>query len=483
MMALRLSLLLLAPLVLFPALGAASDSPEVNIEAIPLFTEVEQGKPAQQSVMLTLHSPDVEDASQDDITHVQDLIIVLDVSGSMRQGAKLDKAKAAISGIVNSLRPTDVLHLITYHSSARVEFTRGTAEQKDELLAMVAELTPQSSTNMYAGLQAAEQLLRPDSHIFSSIKGAFGGAAEPHCPSAKRIFLFSDGLVNAGVTDRSAILAKVEGLRQKGATTSAFGIGADYDQVLMSAIAETGHGEFFFIHGQEDMEKVVRVATTGFQTLFATAARVRLRALNGATDLYAYGQGDHQDGNAKSAKSIDVNLGDLRGGDTRTVFVDLMLPSLEETTEYLAYELEYFPTGTSEPVKQSGHMAISVVATGSQIAKPNNAVSLFRKLQQRLMREEEIEQQVESGDIYKASLLENELERDLKDMAHVACSSQETHEEAYLCSRATSAWSRTKKSQEQFKSGYINNYDGMASNLYKFKRQMNAELSEAHDEL
>merc|ERR1711990_1203871 len=111
------------------------------------------------------------------------------------------------------------------------------------------------------------------------------------------------------------------------------------------------------------MEKVVRVATTGFQNLFATEARVRLMALNGATGLHAYGQGFHRD---DDAKYIDVYLGDLRGGDVRTIFVDLTLPMSQETTEYLAFELEYITADSSEPAKQSGRMAVRIVATGSQ---------------------------------------------------------------------------------------------------------------------
>jgi len=486
MMAFRLSLLCLASLTFSPALGIDSDSTKVNIEAIPLLTEVEQGKPVQQSVMLRLHSPDIEGANQDQPAQNQDLIVVLDVSGSMRQGAKLEKAKAAIAGIINSLRPSDRLHLITYHSSARVEFRRGAADKKEELLSMVAELTPQSSTNLYAGLQAAEQLLQaerllqPESGIFSSIKHVFSKAAESESPSVKRIFLFSDGLVNSGITDHRTILAKVEALRQKGITTSAFGIGADYDQKLMSSIAESGHGEFFFIQGQDDMEKVVRVATTGFRNLFATAARLRLTALNEATGLHAYGQSYHQD---DGKMSIDINLGDLRGGDARTVLVDVMLPGLHETTAYLAYELEYLTNTASEPVKQSGRTTVRVITDGSRIAETNNAVLLFRKLQRHLVREEEIEQQIESGDIHRAGFLEDELEEDLRDTAVMACAGPETREASYTCSRATSAWDRTRKSQKILKAESFNQQGGMASNFYKFKRQMNMELSESKDEL
>merc|ERR1712048_1099683 len=125
-------------------------------------------------------------------------------------------------------------------------------------------------------------------------------------------------------------MGKVEDLREKGTTTAAFGIGSDYDEELMSSIAEVGHSDFFFIQGQEDMEKVVKIATSGFRNLFATDAEIRFTPMNMASGLHVYGQSSQGNEN----KSIRFRLGDLRGGDTRTVLVDLKLPGLSETIEY-----------------------------------------------------------------------------------------------------------------------------------------------------
>merc|ERR1712054_149004 len=126
-------------------------------------------------------------------------------------------------------------------------------------------------------------------------------------------------------------------------------------------------------------------------------------------------------------------------------------------------------------------MGIHVVPAGVKPAEPNNAVSLFRKLQQHLRREEEIEREIESGDIRKAESLEDGLESDLRDVASLACSQQGTQEEVYTCSRAKAAWGRTKQSQESFKAGGMRGE--IASKAYKFKRLLNSQLSSAHDEL
>jgi Ca-activated chloride channel family protein len=434
---------------------------QVTIEPIPLLTEVEQGKAMDQSVMFRVHSPEeaTSHAAQNNSSSQQDLIIVLDVSGSMGTGAKLEKAKAAISAIVNSLGSSDRLHLITYHSRAQVEFRGGTADNRDHLLATVAELVPQSTTNLYAGLEKAESILQLESDRAST----------------KRIFLFSDGLVNAGVTDTRSILRKVEDLREKGTTTAAFGIGADYDQTLMSAIAEVGHSDFFFIQGQEDMEKVVQIATSGFRNLFATDAEIRFTPMNMASDLQVYGQSSQ----ANENKSIRFRIGDLRGGDTRTVLVDLKLPGLSETLEYLSFELEYTPVGQEEPITQRGSVSVRVADVGASPVAQNSAVLLFRQLQQMLSEEEEIEKQIKLGNIYAARSLEDELEAKLEKVTQQACSEQHTQEQAYACSRSRVAWGRAKKSQKMSRQARPE----MWEKSFGFRRQMNAMMSASYDEL
>jgi hypothetical protein len=283
-----------------------------------------------------------------------------------------------------------------------------------------------------------------------------------------------------GVTDRGSILRKVEDIRGKGTTTAAFGIGADYDQPLMSAISEAGHSEFFFIQGQEDMEKVVRVAASGFRNLFATDAEIRFTPMEIASDLHVYGQSSKDNQN----RSIRFRLGDLLSGDTRTVLVDLELPGLSKNVEYLSYELNYIAVGEGVPVTQHGSVGIRVVDVGASIATPNNAVLLFRQLQQMLTKEDEIERQIKLGNIEEARAMEDVLEADLQKNTFQACSGklhsgQNSQEQEYACSRSQVAWDRTKKSKKMMREAT----PGMWSNAYQFKRQMNAKMSAAYDEL
>lgn len=57
----------------------------------------------------------------------------------------------------------------------------------------------------------------------------------------------TDGLANHGVIDHGEMIATALRLRQEGVITSTFGVGADFDEELLSRLATEGGGHFYFI--------------------------------------------------------------------------------------------------------------------------------------------------------------------------------------------------------------------------------------------
>ena len=62
-----------------------------------------------------------------------------------------------------------------------------------------------------------------------------------------KVLLLTDGLANHGVIDHAEMIATASRLRQEGVITSTFGIGADFDEELLSRLATEGGGHFYFI--------------------------------------------------------------------------------------------------------------------------------------------------------------------------------------------------------------------------------------------
>ena len=115
-----------------------------------------------------------------------ELAIVLDKSGSMG-GNKLDNSKLAVEKIIENTSSDDILHFITYDTNVTVEFEHASTTRKEELLAAVRRVRQGSATNLSGGLERAYALIG---------ESAAGPAFQ------KRVFLFSDGVANAGHLNR-----------------------------------------------------------------------------------------------------------------------------------------------------------------------------------------------------------------------------------------------------------------------------------------
>ncbi|NJK72028.1 MAG: VWA domain-containing protein [Synechococcaceae cyanobacterium SM2_3_60] len=91
-----------------------------------------------------------------------------------------------------------------------------------------------------------------------------------------RTILLSDGLANVGETNPDTIASDVARREQQGVSTTTIGVGTDYDEDLLSAMAASGSGNFYHI---EDPSTIPDIFATELQGLVATIGdHVRLAA-------------------------------------------------------------------------------------------------------------------------------------------------------------------------------------------------------------
>ena len=62
-----------------------------------------------------------------------------------------------------------------------------------------------------------------------------------------RCLLLTDGLANQGITDHDTLARHASELRLRGVSTTTFGVGNDFDEVLLQALASAGGGHFYYI--------------------------------------------------------------------------------------------------------------------------------------------------------------------------------------------------------------------------------------------
>jgi Ca-activated chloride channel family protein len=161
------------------------------------------------------------------------LAFVLDRSGSMGGSDKLGLAKQAVLEAVHRLDAPDRFAVVTYDDRVDVVVpgTEATPSARRDAAERLRDVRERNSTDLHAGwLSGCEQV--------ASALGAEG---------VNRVLLLTDGLANRGLTDPDELARLAFDLRQRGVSTSTFGLGADFDEALLQAMADSGGGHFYFI--------------------------------------------------------------------------------------------------------------------------------------------------------------------------------------------------------------------------------------------
>lgn len=92
---------------------------------------------------------------QRDSRQAMQLVLAVDVSGSMRWGGRLDMVRKALGRLVEQIGPQDRLWLVKFSEQAEVLLAGAAAADREVIGAVLAGLKPEDSTNIAAGLAAA----------------------------------------------------------------------------------------------------------------------------------------------------------------------------------------------------------------------------------------------------------------------------------------------------------------------------------------
>ncbi len=234
------------------------------------------------------------------------IAVVLDRSGSMGHEQKMDHAKSALRTIIHQLSSDDIFSLVVYDNEVDVLRPAGRVRNKNHIITLVEEIYPRGSTNLGGGMS-------------EGLKQAARHASREY---VNRVILLSDGLANQGITDKNQLEQIAYEYRGRGISLTSMGVGLEYNEDLMMALAESGGGNYYFIESGYGLAGVLQKEFNSLCVTLVQDASVELKLGRGVRveDVVGCKYTTVRD-------RVTIDLGSIISNDRRDITVRLSVPA------------------------------------------------------------------------------------------------------------------------------------------------------------
>lgn len=182
-------------------------------------------------------------AEEIDFSGVQNnLVFLIDVSGSMNSEDKLPLVQQAFILLTESLNPTDRVSIVTYAGADKVALDGAYGYEKSKIVSTIEDLSAAGSTAGADGIKTAYQLAEK-----YFIEGG-----------NNRVILATDGDFNVGTVTSVGLEALISEKRQSGVYFSVYGFGrGNIQSEKMETLALKGNGTYSYIDSVKEAKKAL----------------------------------------------------------------------------------------------------------------------------------------------------------------------------------------------------------------------------------
>ncbi|NGF55039.1 DUF3520 domain-containing protein [Parapedobacter sp. SGR-10] len=232
--------------------------------------EPQQGEPVRIKTELT-HSPwnrqhqllrislKAKDIPKDKLP-ASNFVFLIDISGSMSASNKLPLVKSSLKLLVDQLRPSDKVAIVTYAGNANVALESTSGDKKMKIKEVIDALHAGGSTAGGDGLKMAYNIARKNFIQNGN----------------NRIVMATDGDFNVGASSDQDMEKLIVKERESNVNISILGYGmGNYKDSKLETLANKGRGNYGYINDISEARKAVITEFGG--TMFTVAKDVKIQ--------------------------------------------------------------------------------------------------------------------------------------------------------------------------------------------------------------
>lgn len=325
------------------------------------------------------------------------LAAVVDRSGSM-DGPKLEYTKQALVFLVNQVAEADSLAVVTYDDHVETLLPSQTVVHRDLVKERIAQIQSGGSTNLSGGLATGMQQI----------------AAGAGVHRVSRVLLMTDGLANVGVTDPETLVGWVRTWRERGLALSSLGVGDDFNEDLLVAMAEAGGGNFHYIANPDEIPAIFVRELDGLLQVTAQALQMEAQAEPGVAIEGVIGYPPSGTPNA-----LTLALPDLYSGEVKSLLIRLAVAAPPADGRLLRLTLNYLPAvASATPQSATVEVKVGVSSDPALLAAPpDQEVVRQMRLAEAARAREEAVRLADRGDLQGGALILAEAVVAMEDLA------------------------------------------------------------------
>jgi Ca-activated chloride channel family protein len=227
--------------------------------------------------------------------------LVIDKSGSM-SGERIERAREAALAAVRRLGRDDVVSLVVFDREARVLVPARRVGDGAGLEAAIEGIDASGHTALHAGVVlGAEQLCR---HLEDL--------------RTHRVILMSDGQANVGPRSADDLGRLGTELVDQGISVTTVGLGMDYNEDLMAALARRSDGNTYFAAQARDLPRIFDEELGDVLSIVARRVVLEIDFPHGARPVRIVGR----EGRVEDGRAV-VELNQIYGGQEKFALIEV----------------------------------------------------------------------------------------------------------------------------------------------------------------